>query len=194
MVGVRGLPVGPLRSDDPGPGVDDGFALTPRRLRSHVSCLMSDDIIHLSDYLGEREARTTFSVVGGEGERSRFALPVWRAVYLLAGDRGGIVWTSPSDEAPRAFFVLDLAADPARTTFDPTLTGGLGGREAPAVEVLDEAVTVLLARDEHRSWYLVVVGRSADEEEPGARAREDLLFLAGECAGLLVHRDMASDL
>lgn len=154
---------------------------------------MTDEIIHLSDYLEERGSRTTFAVQGGEGERSRFALPVWRAVYLLGGDRGGIIWTPPSGRSPRAFFVLDLASDPARTEFGDGVTDGLHGREAPAVEVRDETVTVLLAREEHRSWYLTVVGREPDEGEPSARAREDLLFLAGECAGLILHREMGGE-
>lgn len=153
---------------------------------------MADEIIQLSDYLADREARTTFAVQGGEGEQSRFALPVWRAVYLLGGDRGGIVWTPPSGRSPRSFFVLDLAVDPARTDFDAAVTAGLQGREAPAVEVRDETVTVLLARGEHRSWYLTVLGREPGEGEPSARAREDLLFLAGECAGLLVHQEMGN--
>lgn len=151
---------------------------------------MEDDIIHLSDYLDERESQTTFSVLGGEGERSRLALPVWRAVYLLDGDRGGIVWTSLSEGVPRAFFVLDLAANPARTEFHESVTEGFRGRDPPALEFGEEGVAVLLGRDEHRSWFLLVAGRDPGVDEPSARHREDLLFLAGECAGLLLHREL----
>lgn len=151
---------------------------------------MDDDIIQLSDYLDEGERQTTFSLEGGEGERSRLALPVWRAVYLLDGDRGGVVWTSSPGGAPHALFVLDLGANPARTDFGAGVVEGFGGREPPAVRVRDEGVAVLLARDEHRSWYLVVVGRDPDQGEPSPESREDLLFLAGECAGLLLHWEL----
>ena len=154
---------------------------------------MTDDVIRLTDYLGDHGAPTAFSVVGGEGERSRFALPVWRAVYLLDGERGAIAWASPSDRDPRAYFVLDLKAEPARTDFAGGWMAELRGRDAPSVEVGETSVAVLLARDEHRSWYLVVEGRDSEASEPGREAREDLLFLAGECAGLLLHRSMGSE-
>lgn len=154
---------------------------------------MSDDVIDLATYLEGRGERTTFAVRGGEGERSRLALPVWRAVYLLDGDRGGIVWTPRDGRDTHAFFVLDLRDDPARVDFDPAVTDAVRERDPPAVETLEGAVCVLLARDEHRSWHLVVMGPGAGRQEPGGRIREDLFFVAGECAGLLMHRELASE-
>lgn len=155
---------------------------------------MSDDdqIIDLSEYLETRSGPRAFSVAGGEGERSRLALPVWRAIYLLDGRRGGIVWTPARDEPPRAVFVLDLSESPARLEFEGGGIARLWGREAPSVDVAEGAVTILLARDRDRSWFLVVAGPAVGTTEPGQRAREDLLFLAGECAGLLRHRDLGS--
>ena len=47
---------------------------------------------------------------GAEGERSRFALPLWRIIYLAEADRGLIV--SSEDEGQRVldpYVVLDLA-------------------------------------------------------------------------------------
>lgn len=151
---------------------------------------MTDEIIDLSRYREERRGGSAFAVVGAEGERSHLALPVWRAIHLLEGDRGGIVWTGSDGVTLRPFFVLDLAADPARTGFSGDGAARLRGSDAPAVDLSEGAVTILLARDEERTWYLVVVGRDVGRAPPAARAREDLLFVAGECAGLLVHRGL----
>jgi len=153
---------------------------------------MDDKIIDLGDYRAERSERTAFSVAGGGDEASRLALPVWRAVYLLGGDRGGIVWTPARQrrDPPHSFFVLDLARDPARTEFEAGALTGMTERDPPALEVAAESVAVLLAGDQHRSWFMLVTGRRSGASEPSARTREDLLFLAGECAGLLIHRGL----
>lgn len=153
---------------------------------------MDDEIIDLGDYRAERSERTAFSVAGGGGEASRLALPVWRAVYLLGGDRGGIVWTPVRQrrDPPHSFFVLDLARDPARTEFQAAAVTGMAERDPPALEVTTESVSVLLARDRHRSWFMLVTGRRSGASDPNVRTREDLLFLAGECAGLLIHRGL----
>ncbi|MDX1567637.1 MAG: hypothetical protein R3223_07540 [Longimicrobiales bacterium] len=149
---------------------------------------MSDEIIDLSEYLAEREESRAFSVVGGEGERSRLALPVWRAIYLLEGERGGIVWSEGTDGPLRSYFVLDLAESPARTEFEGDGARRLVGDDPPAVDMADGAATILLSRDDRRRWFLLVTGPKVGYSELGRREREDLLFLSGECAGLLLHR------
>jgi len=163
---------------------------------------VDDDIIDLTPYLAKRpgatpeeETRGFFSVWGGEGERSRFALPLWRSVYLVSGKRAGIVWT-PTDGAPNAqsFFVLDLGAEPARTDFgDFTLPGRSERSEPPMVFEEPERVTIFLGTDEGRSWFILLDEREADSEVLEGKTREDLLFLAGECAGLLFYRELADD-
>ena len=161
-----------------------------------------DDIIDLGEYLRRREVaekppRTAFAVWGGEGERTRFALPLWRIVYLAGGSRGGLVWVSSAEDRParlRPFVVLDLGEDPARTRFPPALIHGIDTAEAPVLrEHGEEGLAVHLGEQEGRRWYLVVADTV---ERPGGlegRARDDLLFLAGECAGLLFFRGFASE-
>ncbi|MFP3948800.1 MAG: hypothetical protein ACOC8K_02840 [Gemmatimonadota bacterium] len=149
---------------------------------------MSDEIIDLSEYLVEREDSRAFSVVGGEGDRSRLALPVWRAIYLLEGERGGVVWSDGEGGAVRAFFVLDLSETPARTEFGGGGVRRLAGDDPPAVDVAEGMATILLSRDDRRSWFLLVTGPKVGASEIGRRERENLLFLSGECAGLLMHR------
>jgi len=154
-----------------------------------------DQIIDLSEYLEGRAGpgARVFSVAGGEGERSRLALPVWRAIYVLDGERGGIVRTADGGASLDTIFVLDLAEDPPRTEFDGEGAQSLRGRTAPALDTREGAVTILLSRKETRSWFLMVSGPAVGATEPDQRGREDLLFLAGECAGLLLHGDLGSD-
>lgn len=159
---------------------------------------MSEHIIDLDDFRKRRpqELGSTFAVWGGEGERSRFALPIWRAIYLVGGERGGVVWMPEGGDparAPHPYFVLDLAAEPARTDFDATLLSNLAQGEAPAVEAEHPSgVAVLLGEDCGRRWYLVVAGGRDPAKQLVGKPREDLLFIAGECSGLLFHRDFAS--
>ena len=157
---------------------------------------MDEGIIDLSQWVAEREDRqrtATFAVWGGEGERSRFALPVWRTIYLLHGVRGGVVWTGAGDRGVQPFFVLDLGAEPARTEFSPEISSQLRDREPPALALSEGIAAVLLARTADRTWFLLVAGEEVGEDEPDRRSREDLLFLAGECAGLLLHRGLGDE-
>jgi len=164
-----------------------------------VGFAVSENIIDLEDFRGRRllDRGTSFSVWGGDGERSRFALPIWRAIYLIGGERGGIVWL-PEDpggfSTPTPLFVLDLAAEPARTDFDGTLMARLVRGEPPDVEDEHPAgVAIYLGKDGSRRWFLVVSGGEGQARELVGKSREDLLFLAGECSGLLFHRDLAAE-
>jgi hypothetical protein len=161
-----------------------------------------DDIIDLGEYLRRREEaekipRTAFAVWGGEGERARFALPLWRIVYLASGARGGLVWVSVSEDRPsrlNPFVVLDLAEDPARTRFQPQAVAGLEGVSAPTMRATAEgALAVHLGEHDGRRWFLVVDETTKDPGALDGRVRDDILFLAGECAGLLFFRGFASE-
>jgi hypothetical protein len=160
---------------------------------------VSDDIIDLTQYLGRTPAegehevsRGNFSVWGGDGERSRFALPIWRSIYLVGGGRGGLVAVAEEgDSEPEPLFVLDLAAEPARTDFTlPEVRGDIGGN-APAVLEDRDTVAVFLGSRRGQNWFLVLDDRGDISEPVTAGTREDLLFLAGECAGLLFFRELA---
>ncbi|MBW3534559.1 MAG: hypothetical protein KY453_04990 [Gemmatimonadetes bacterium] len=158
---------------------------------------MSDDVIDLGEYARRRDQettdRTTFAVWGGEGERSRFALPLWRAVFLAGGNRGALVRRVPAGGPARPFVVLDLARDPARLEVPEHLLED--EEEAPSAPLLTEvaeAVVVFLGEHREWRWYLVVDGVTERQEPLERRVREDILFLAGECAGLLFFRDFAA--
>ncbi len=157
---------------------------------------MSDDIIDLGEYLrkrdGEDEPASTFALWGAEGERSRFALPLWRCIYIAGGERGGVVWQVDPATEPRPFIVLDLAKDPARTDFAAGAVAGFEREESPALhEARQDWLTIFLGTHNAKRWFLVIQGRAGCMERLKARDREDMLFLAGECAGLLFLRDFA---
>lgn len=175
---------------------------------------MDDDVIDLTKYLDRSKAvsdigpgtdsgiepdggasRGNFSVWGGDGDRSRFALPVWRSIYLVGGGRGGLAWED-REEAPGVltpFFVLDLGAELARVEFGYELVADLETLEAPMVMESSTGIGIFLGTREGRHWYLVLDERSPTSEALQGGVREDLLFLAGECAGLLFYRELGLD-
>lgn len=159
---------------------------------------MSDGIIDIGDYLrrrdGDEEPASTFSLWGADGERSRFALPLWRAIYLMQGERGGILWSGGATAELHPFVVLDLASEPARVDFPWIGDPGQEFERVPELRLLpEEGVSVYLGEERERKWFLVVADGGAGSVEPVGRDREDILFLAGECAGLLFLRDFADE-
>lgn len=169
------------------------------RLSGPLIASMADEIIDITRYLKREPAsdlpRGTMSLWGADGERSRFALPLWRIIYLAQGERGLIAW-SEEGRADRAtpFVVLDVAADPARCEVDVSMIPRFEPEESPSlIDFEGDGLVVFLGARGGRIWTLVVDG-GAERTEPLSRsAREDILFLAGECAGLLFLRDLADD-
>ena len=158
---------------------------------------MSNEIIDIAQYL-ERSADTSraeakFSLWGGEGERSRFALPLWRIIYLAQAERGVILWRDEEGKrAPKPFVVLDLGSDTARLDVDGGSLPHPRQGEAPALyDRGDAGVVVSLGVRKGRLWCLLVDGGGPRSEPLPSRSREDILFLAGECAGLLFLREFA---
>jgi hypothetical protein len=158
-----------------------------------------DCVIDIRQYLGKGldiPFPRAFSIWGGKGAHSRFALPVWRAVSLLGGDWGGIVSQTKLDKgtAPSPLFLLDLKEEPARTECPLEPIPTLEFEKAPALAaVRDGGLAVLLGESAERRWFLRVTG-GRSETLPQGKARESLLFLAGECSGLLFLRELATPL
>ena len=160
---------------------------------------MTDEIIDLTRYL-KREPTSdlpkgTMSLWGADGERSRFALPLWRIIYLAQGDRAVISWSHMERQARlNPFVVLDITADPARTEMDGVNVPKFDPDEGPSlIDFESEGIVIFLGSRSGRIWTLLVDGGSGRTEQLARPAREDILFLAGECAGLLFLRDLADD-
>jgi hypothetical protein len=162
-----------------------------------ISGAMSHEIIDIAQYLKRRGAGDvgtgTMALWGAEGERSRFALPLWRIVHLAEADRGAILWRRISgDRTPHPFVVLDLASDPAR--LDLTGPGAVHFEETDSPTLYDlraDGLVVYLGVRDDRIWCLLADGGGTRDAVLQPRRREDILFLAGECAGLLFLRDFA---
>ena len=161
---------------------------------------MDEEIIDLAEYARRKEAdqepaRATFAIWGGEGERARFALPLWRAAYLAGGSRASLVRWRVGAEGEEGgglepLVVLDLASDPARTTVpEARVEPLLDAVGAPALSRSPEGVSIYLGEREGRRWYLVV-DHPTESGGAGEDELDDLYFLAGECAGLLFHREL----
>jgi hypothetical protein len=158
---------------------------------------MADNIIDIGRYL-EREAGrggtpATMALWGADGDRSRFALPLWRIVHLAQAERGVIFWRAATgDPTPNAFVVIDLARDPARLGVDvASLPDCDAGASADLHDLGRDGLVVCLGSRDGRAWSLLADGGDEREGPLDARRREDVLFLAGECAGLLFLRDFA---
>jgi hypothetical protein len=158
---------------------------------------MADKIIDIASYLdrdaGRSETPATMSLWGADGDRSRFALPLWRIVHLAQAERGVIFWRRLSGDAtPTPFVGIDRARDPARLGVDASTLPRCGDAGSATLHDLGSGglLVCLGARDE-RQWCLLADGGEGREAPLDARRREDVLFLAGECAGLLFLRDFA---
>lgn len=99
-----------------------------------------------------------------------------------------------ASEALEPFVVLDLGEEPARTGFAVELVDPVRMvRVPPAMEIGDEGGAIFLGERDERRWYLVLCDPVEEPEEEPVNIREDLHFLAGECAGLLFHRGLESE-
>jgi hypothetical protein len=157
---------------------------------------MADEIIDLSRFIARRTGEApagTMTLWGADGERSRFALPLWRVVHLAGADRGVIFWRRVSDGSPaRPFVVLDIAQDPARLEVPDPLANCAEDASAELHDLGREGLLVCLGAKSDRSWGLLADGGTR-RTPLSSRKREDILFLAGECAGLLFLRDFAEE-
>jgi hypothetical protein len=157
---------------------------------------MGNEIIDLTKYM-KREPegdlpRGAMALWGADGERSRFALPLWRIIYLAQAERGVICSrVAQGGGAPEPFVALDLAHEPARIDLPADLPTFVDDREAILRDLGAAGVVVYLGRRADRIWSLVVDGVVPGRDPLDARAREDILFLAGECAGLLFIKELA---
>lgn len=160
---------------------------------------MADEIIDLTRYLKREPTaelpRGSMTLWGADGERSRFALPLWRIIHLARGERGLIVH-APGDRPDESmpFVVLDMAMDPARTEVDGRLLPHFAPDDGPSLlDLGTEGMAVFLGARGDRIWTLWVDGTTEREGLLPPAIREDVLFLAGECAGLLFLRDFADE-
>ena len=105
------------------------------------------------------------------------------------------MWRIPAgDPDPAPFVVLDLGHDPARLDFTDVSIPLVEDGEPPELHDRgSEGLAIYLGTRGERVWHLLVDGGEQRAGPLPARTREDVLFLAGECAGLLFLRDFADE-
>ncbi|MBI4540666.1 MAG: tetratricopeptide repeat protein [Gemmatimonadetes bacterium] len=169
--------------------------------------MTTSHVIHLDDYRTRREQRRRefFALYGADGERSRIVLQLWRAASLLGADRAATVWIDEYGPGlVHVYCLLDLASDPPRRTFTPDLLRRAWEQGVPGIcdipdtvraagiplsDGVRSACAIALGSDGARAWFLVVDSLTARGRIDESRCA-DLMFSAGECAGLVLHRDL----
>ena len=158
---------------------------------------MTDEIIDITGYFKREPSnelpRGAMALWGADGERSRFALPLWRVIHLAQAERGMILWSGVDDHKHQTpFIALDLGADPARTDVPVDAIPRFGVEESPSLLDRDGAGLVVYLGSEAGKLWTLFVDQGTERSGPlVASVREDILFLAGECAGLLFLRELA---
>lgn len=160
-------------------------------------------VLRLDDYRERRDARLRLGASLHRADPSR--AEVYRhlayVTALLSTDRAAVVWVDeygPGMAHP--FVVLDLLSDRPRRAFGLDLLRRAWENGVPGLaESLNGSplrhegqawgVAVALGSDGTRSWFLV--SDTVSSPPPmDARRRERVLFLAGECSAVVLHRDL----
>lgn len=151
---------------------------------------MSDDrIIDLQAYLEGRDDdfdEAPLALWGTEGDRRRFILPLWRMSFIAEAGWAGLVRENGPDDL-EIVVVVDQREEPARPEPGRPLPALVEGDLAPSVRVTEahELVVALGKGPRGRRWVIVLLERPPDAEGLDADDREDVIYLAGECAGLV---------
>ncbi|HZD05633.1 MAG TPA: hypothetical protein VE173_11955, partial [Longimicrobiales bacterium] len=167
--------------------------------------MSTSDVLRLEEYRGRREQRLhrTLALNRGDPIRSLVLERLREIVRVVPADRAAVVWVDEYAEmAAQPYAVLDVAATPPRRGVGIEAlirSWELGVPALVPVEVesserAGRSWVVSLGSDGLRLWFIFVESRRSASPMVGSR-REAIMFLAGECAAVLLHRDLdaASD-
>lgn len=170
------------------PNVPDGLSMS------------TINVFKLDDYRDRRRQRLRVAEAlhGGDSGRGAVLGHLEALARLLGADRVATVWIDeygPGLVHPHV--VLDLLSDRPRRSFaaEPLRkaweSGVPGGYEAPTGKegAPPWSMSVALGSDGTRSWFVVADAVAPRPPLTGAQ-REDLMFLAGECSAVVLHRDL----
>ncbi|HKJ01078.1 MAG TPA: hypothetical protein VJ997_01450 [Longimicrobiales bacterium] len=160
-------------------------------------------ILRLDDYRERRDLRVRLaqSLHRTDTGRSGVLEHLSRLATLVGADRVATVWVDEYGPGlVHPYVVLDLlsdrprrafAAEPLRRAWDSGVPGflELPGPQGRRNDASAWTLAVALGSDGTRSWFVI-----ADSVTPRAPlstpVRDRLMFLAGECSGVVLHRDL----
>ena len=158
------------------------------------------NVLRLDEYRDRRQHRLSLAKAFWQNDRPRRTLfdHLRNVAEVTGSDRVAAVWIDeygPGQAHP--YLVLDLIADRPRRVFsleplhnawDDGIPGSWDG-PAASDSIGPSTVAVALGSDGARGWFLVAdsVGRRPALEPSAA---ERLMFLAGECSSVVLHRDL----
>lgn len=167
--------------------------------------MSTSSVVRLDDYRGKKKQRMrqTLALHRPDPTRYRLVEHLHEVIARVGGDRAAVLWVD--EYGPGLVHVhclLDLFSDAPRSTFSSTPLREAWEHGIPGViDIPDSAryedaipagprslAGVALGSDGSRAWFMVVDGVAA-RAELNARARGNLMFLAGECASVVLHRD-----
>lgn len=169
--------------------------------------MSTSSLVRLDEYRFRRQQRLRESTAlyGADPERASVASILEKVLLLVDADRASAVWVDEyGPGVVHVHCVLDLLHSPPRRAFDPAQLqaaweeGVPGFRDwadlaasevVPILEGVRSTAAVAMGSDGSRSWYLVVDSIRARSPLAGSQVGQ-LMFLAGECASILLHRDL----
>ena len=160
-------------------------------------------ILRLDDYRERRDLRVRLarSLHRADTGRAGVLEHLARIVALVGADRAATVWVDEYGQGlVHPYAVLDLLSDrprrafssePLRRAWDGGVPGLLEivGPQGTRAEGSAWTVAVALGSDGTRSWFVVADAVTPRPALSGA-VRDQLMFLAGECSGVVLHRDL----
>lgn len=168
--------------------------------------MSTSSVVRLDDYRGKRQQRLrqTLALYRPDPERSKLVQQLEDAAARVGADRAAVLWIDEYGPAlVHSHCTLDLICDTPRTDFAggplrAAWEAGIPGlvdypdlaRGNAPVEGPRSMIAVALGSDGARAWFLAV-DAVAPRPPLTEQVRGDLMFLAGECASIVLHRDAA---
>ncbi len=160
--------------------------------------MSTSNVLRFEDYRDRRAQRLLIaeSLCGASETRLALLSHVAAAAAVTCADRAAIVWVDEygpglvhphvvldlrSDRPRRAF-----AAEPLRRAWEVGVPGAL---DEPGTSDTHSSLAVALGSDGTRAWFLVTES-AASRATLDVEAREQIMFLAGECSAVVLHRDL----
>ena len=165
-----------------------------------------NNVLRLEEYRDRRDQRLRLQASLCQSDRGRAALlaHLVDVTRITGADRGAIVWVDeygPGMVHPHV--VLDLASDrprrnfalePLRRAWDTGVPGVYCHGEPSSLHLdrIPWTMAVSLGSDGSRAWFMI-----ADALAPRAglanEVRGRIMFLAGECSAVVLHRDLEAE-